>query len=127
MVVTPTGLGPPFDSSGSHHHLAVSDAPQSHCPHAFWAAAQTPQAVPRPFFTLGRRWRGMEDGSMPDATPPVDLAGLAAGGNHPGARWRLDGEDLQANLVRLDQGDRIQPHPNDEVDVLVVVVLGRAS
>jgi hypothetical protein len=69
----------------------------------------------------------MEDGSMPDATPPVDLAGLAAGGNHPGARWRLDGEDLQANLVRLDQGDRIQPHPNDEVDVLVVVVLGRAS
>ena len=41
--------------------------------------------------------------------------------------WRLDGEDLQANLVWLDQGDRIQPHRNDEVDVLVVVVLGRGE
>jgi quercetin dioxygenase-like cupin family protein len=61
---------------------------------------------------------------MPDPLPPVDLASLAAGGNHPGARWRLDGEDLQANLIRLDQGDRIQPHRNDEVEVLVVVVSG---
>ena len=64
---------------------------------------------------------------MPDAIPPVDLASLVAGGNHPGARWRLDGEDLQANLVRLDQGGRIEPHRNDEVDVLVVVVLGRGE
>jgi hypothetical protein len=31
---------------------------------------------------------------MPDAVPPVDLASLAAVGNHLGARWRLDGEDL---------------------------------
>ena len=59
--------------------------------------------------------------------PLVDLARLAAGGGHPGARWRLDGEDLQANLVRLDQGDRIQPHRNDEVEVLVVVVAGRGE
>ncbi|MFL6184714.1 MAG: hypothetical protein ACJ75K_28150 [Actinomycetes bacterium] len=64
---------------------------------------------------------------MPDAIPPVNLAGLAAGGNHPGALWRLDGEDLQANLVRLGRGDRIEPHRNDEVDVLVVVVLGRGE
>jgi quercetin dioxygenase-like cupin family protein len=70
---------------------------------------------------------GWEDGGMPDAIPPVDLAGLAAGGNHPGALWRLDGEDLQANLVRLGRGDRIEPHRNDEVDVLVVVVLGRGE
>jgi quercetin dioxygenase-like cupin family protein len=70
---------------------------------------------------------GWEDGGMPDAISPVDLASLAAGGNHPGALWRLDGEDLQANLVRLDQGDRIQPHRNDEVDVLVVVVSGRGE
>ena len=67
---------------------------------------------------------GMEDGGMPDAVPPVDLASLAAGWDHPGARWRLDGEDLQANLVRLGRGDRIQPHRNDEVEVLVVVVSG---
>jgi hypothetical protein len=64
---------------------------------------------------------------MPDAVPPVDLASLAAGGNHPGALWWLDGDDLQANLVRLDQDDRIAPHRNDEVDVLVVVVLGRGE
>jgi quercetin dioxygenase-like cupin family protein len=64
---------------------------------------------------------------MPDAVSPVDLASLAAAAGPPGTRWRLDGEDLQANLVRLDQGDRISPHRNDEVDVLVVVVLGRAS
>src|SRR5215211_4967380 len=64
---------------------------------------------------------------MPDPVPPVDLASLAAAGGHPGARWRLDGEDLQANLVRLGQGDRIQPHRNDEVEVLVVVVAGRGE
>ncbi len=64
---------------------------------------------------------------MPDAIPPVDLASLAAGGKHLGALWRLDGEDLQANLVRLDQGDRIEPHRHEEVDVLVVVVLGRGE
>jgi len=64
---------------------------------------------------------------MADPIPPVDLASLAAGGNHPGALWRLDGEDLQANLVRLGQGDRIAPHRNDEVEVLVVVVQGRGE
>ena len=71
-------------------------------------------------------WDGKMAG-MPDAVPPIDLASLAAGGGHPGARWRLDGEDLQANLVRLDRGDRIQPHRNDEVEVLVVVVSGRGE
>jgi quercetin dioxygenase-like cupin family protein len=64
---------------------------------------------------------------MPDAISPVDLASLAARGKHPGALWRLDGEDLQANLIRLDQGDRIEAHRNDQVDVLVVVVLGRGE
>jgi quercetin dioxygenase-like cupin family protein len=70
---------------------------------------------------------GWEDGGMPDAIPPVDLASLAAAGGHPRARWRLDGEDLQANLVRLGRGDRIQPHRNDEVEVLVAVVSGRGE
>jgi quercetin dioxygenase-like cupin family protein len=70
---------------------------------------------------------GWEDGGMLDPVPPVDLASLAAGGGQPGARWRLDGEDLQANLVRLDRGDRIEPHRNDEVEVLVVVVSGRGE
>jgi quercetin dioxygenase-like cupin family protein len=70
---------------------------------------------------------GREHGGMGDAVPPVDLAGLAAAGDHPGALWRLNGEDLQANLVWLGRGDRIEPHRNDEVDVLVVVVSGRGE
>jgi quercetin dioxygenase-like cupin family protein len=64
---------------------------------------------------------------MRDAVPPVDLASLAAGGNYPGALWRLDGEDLQANLIWLGRGDRIESHRNDEVDVLVVVIYGRGE
>ena len=32
-----------------------------------------------------------------------------------------------ANLVRLDRGDRISPHSNDEFEVLVVVVFGRGA
>jgi quercetin dioxygenase-like cupin family protein len=64
---------------------------------------------------------------MRDAVTPVDLASLAAGEEGFGALWRLDGEDLQANLVRLGVGDRIQPHRNDEVDVLVVVISGRGE
>jgi quercetin dioxygenase-like cupin family protein len=88
---------------------------------------RTQQAVPGPFRTLWRRWWGWEDGGMPDAVPPVDLASLTAGGGPPGALWRLDGEDLQANLVRLGRGDRIPPHCNDEVEVLMVVVSGRGE
>ena len=64
---------------------------------------------------------------MRDAIPPIDLARLAAGGDRPGALWRLDGEDLQANLVRLGLGDRIEAHRNDEVEVLVVVVSGQGE
>jgi quercetin dioxygenase-like cupin family protein len=64
---------------------------------------------------------------MRDAVSAVDLAGLAAAGDRPGALWRLDGEDLQANLIRLDSGDRIRPHRNDEVEVLMVVVAGRGE
>jgi quercetin dioxygenase-like cupin family protein len=64
---------------------------------------------------------------MHDAVPPVNLASLAAAANRPGALWRLDGEDLQANLVWLGRGDCIEPHRNDEVDVLVVVVSGRGE
>ena len=64
---------------------------------------------------------------MRDATSAVDLASLAAAGDRPGALWRLDGEDLQANLIRLGLGDRIQPHRSHEVDVLMVVVAGRGE
>ena len=64
---------------------------------------------------------------MRDPVPPVDLASRAAGENHPGALWQLDGEDLQANLIWLGRGDRIESHRNDEVDVLVVVISGQGE
>jgi quercetin dioxygenase-like cupin family protein len=64
---------------------------------------------------------------MRDAVAQVDLARLAADQERSGALWRLDGDDLQANLVRLGAGDRIQPHRNDEVDVVVVVISGRGE
>jgi hypothetical protein len=86
----------------------VSDTPR--------CASNPQQAVTDPRFARsGDDGVGMEAGGMPDAVPPVDLASLAAGWDHPGARWRLDGEALQANLVRLNEGDRIQPHRNDEI------------
>jgi quercetin dioxygenase-like cupin family protein len=34
---------------------------------------------------------------------------------------------MRRNLVRLGRGDRIAPHRNDEVEVLVVVVSGRGQ
>jgi hypothetical protein len=43
----------------------------------------------------------MDHGGMGDGVPPLDLASLAAAANRPGAIWRLDGEDLQANVVWL--------------------------
>jgi quercetin dioxygenase-like cupin family protein len=64
---------------------------------------------------------------MRNAVAQVDLASLAADQERSGARWRLDGDDLQANLVRLGVGDRIQPHRNDEVEVVVVVISGRGE
>jgi len=64
---------------------------------------------------------------MRDPVAPVDLASLAADQERSGALWRLDGDDLQANLVRLGAGDRIQPHRNDEVEVVVVVISGQGE
>ena len=97
-------------------------------PEPFRAAAENPAGSPGSRFARsGGDGLGWEDGGMPDPIPLVDLASLAAGGGHPGARWWLDGQDLQANLVRLDRGDRIQPHRYDELEVLVVVVAGRGE
>ncbi len=64
---------------------------------------------------------------MRDAVAAVDLASLAAAGDRQGALWGMNGEYLQANLIRLGLGDRIQPHRNDEVEVLMVVVAGRGE
>jgi quercetin dioxygenase-like cupin family protein len=42
-----------------------------------------------------------------------------------GAVWSLqESADLNANLVRFDEGDGVGEHVNDEVDVLIVGVSG---
>jgi quercetin dioxygenase-like cupin family protein len=72
----------------------------------------------------------MEATSEPAAGSPgreiiVDLAGELRSSPGGGALWRLgSGEDLQANLVRIEPGHEIGAHRNDEVDVLLLVVEG---
>lgn len=54
----------------------------------------------------------------------ADLGSLSPGGG-PGAVWSLPhGGDLDANLVRLRDGDVIDTHVNDDVDVLIYVQSG---
>jgi quercetin dioxygenase-like cupin family protein len=60
----------------------------------------------------------------PAGTVIVDVAGLADDGAD-GAIWSLPhGGDLDANVVRLRDGNAIADHVNGEVDVLVVVWSG---
>ena len=62
------------------------------------------------------------DGTGGRVLVEADLDAAAGAG---GAVWNLphDG-DLDANLVRLDPGQRIAEHGNDEVDVMFVVRSG---
>jgi quercetin dioxygenase-like cupin family protein len=64
-----------------------------------------------------------EDGpALPEAAVIADLGDVALSG---GAVWSLPhGGDLDANLVRLEPGHRIEAHVNTEVDVLVFVQSG---
>lgn len=61
-----------------------------------------------------------------DVPVVVDVGRLPDGGT--GTIWSLPhGGDLDANLVRLDDGTEIEEHVNDEVDVLVVVWHGTGT
>ncbi len=61
-------------------------------------------------------------------SPVVADIGAADIQGRSGAVWSLPhGGDLDANLVHLDQGDRIDAHVNNEVDVLVSVISGRGK
>ena len=61
---------------------------------------------------------------MRDAVPPVALAGRrrAGTGRAPCGSWMERTGRLTSSGSSL--GDRVEPHRNDEVEVLVVVVLG---
>ncbi|MFI6345486.1 hypothetical protein [Streptomyces sp. NPDC050560] len=56
----------------------------------------------------------------------ASTAELAAAGGPGGARWRLDPtrRQLDANLVRLAPGERVEPHTEPLLDVLLHVVAG---
>ncbi|NSC20220.1 hypothetical protein FM076_02925 [Streptomyces albus subsp. chlorinus] len=58
-----------------------------------------------------------------------DTAALAADCAETGALWRLaePGRQLDANLVRIPPGGRIDTHVEPDVDVLLLVVAGDGS
>lgn len=53
---------------------------------------------------------------------PIDFAALARHTGRP--VWSAATVDLNLNLVSLGPGERIEPHTNSEVDVLIVAVTG---
>jgi len=83
---------------------------------------KAPPAAPLP--TVQAQARALGDPTRPAPAPfiTVNLAGIDVGGAD-GAVWSLphDG-DLDANLVKLGPGGRIDEHRNDEVDVVYLTV-----
>jgi quercetin dioxygenase-like cupin family protein len=60
-----------------------------------------------------------------DGSPTVvDLPRLVALARGQRVAWSAASADLNVNLIVLQQGESIQPHRNDEVDVLVVGIDG---
>ena len=54
----------------------------------------------------------------------VDLVALASTSSNAGAIWTGGQNDLNVNLVRFDAEDGVAAHLNDEVDVLIVGIVG---
>lgn len=54
----------------------------------------------------------------------IDVLALARASTNEGPIWSYAGDDLNANLVRLEAGEGVTGHVNAEVEVLLVGVLG---
>lgn len=54
----------------------------------------------------------------------LDLVALATAATTWGAAWAYQGAELNANLLVFDGGAGVEPHVNDEVDVLIVALAG---
>lgn len=54
----------------------------------------------------------------------VDLARLAREASAQGVAWSCQSDDFNANLLVFGNGDGVEPHVNDEVDVLIVAMAG---
>lgn len=63
--------------------------------------------------------KGQGDGSQ-----PVDLPQLVARATNQRIAWAVQSADLNVNLIVLQRDERIEPHRNDEVDVLIVGIDG---
>lgn len=75
---------------------------------------------------------GAADGPDRPAPAPrllADTAALTAAAGSAGVLWRLaePGRQLDANLVRLAPGQRVAPHAEPDLDVLVLVVGGTGT
>lgn len=56
----------------------------------------------------------------------LDMARQAGEDTGQGALWGLETQDLDCTLVAWPKGAGVAEHTNDEVDVLMVVIEGRA-
>ncbi|MGA5525779.1 hypothetical protein [Streptomyces pseudogriseolus] len=74
---------------------------------------------------------GTPDGETPLPRILCDTAALAAavGGDRAGALWRLaeSGRQLDANVVRLPPGHRVDTHREPDLDVLLLVLAGHGT
>lgn len=60
------------------------------------------------------------------ATVVADLTQAPMSGPS-GVVWGHEGDGLNANLVKLDAGDSIDEHRNDEVEVLLIITSGEGT
>lgn len=67
------------------------------------------------------------DVSEPQVIALAALATQASEAARSGAVWSLTSADLNVNLVRFAAGEGVEPHVNDEVDVLGIVVAGEGA
>ncbi|MEU5205224.1 AraC family ligand binding domain-containing protein [Streptomyces pseudogriseolus] len=74
---------------------------------------------------------GTPDGGAPLPRILCDTAALAAaaGDDRAGALWRLaeSGRQLDANVVRLPPGHRVDTHREPDLDVLLLVLAGHGT
>jgi quercetin dioxygenase-like cupin family protein len=64
---------------------------------------------------------------MADTGEVVDLLAIVQASAAQGAVWSHAGDDLNANLVRLDAGESVGGHVNGDLDVLLVGILGEGT
>ncbi len=56
----------------------------------------------------------------------VDLIRQAGENTGQGALWGFESQDLDVTLVAWNKGEGVAEHTNDEVDVIMIVIEGRA-